>query len=166
MGYNTAPNRLSYGQQIALGTAAWAAALGLAVVGAWLPWTGHLATSTTTGGTTVQAPAQAQAADGTARLATAVNVTGSEFTFAPATIQAPAGQAVTFTFENRGVIQHDFVIQAADFMLDAAPGETVSGELTLAQPGTYALTRSIPGHKEAGMRGTLQVVSASTPTER
>lgn len=83
-----------------------------------------------------------------------VTVSGTEFAYTPATVSVPAGAAVSVTLENRGVVEHDVTIDDLGFQLHADPGEANSATLT-APAGTYEFYCSIPGHREAGMRGTL-----------
>ena len=45
-------------------------------------------------------------------------------------------------------------------VVHADPGETVTGTFTIDEPGTYTFYCSVPGHREAGMEGTLEVVDA------
>ncbi|MEX2183495.1 MAG: hypothetical protein WEC14_03560 [Chloroflexota bacterium] len=58
------------------------------------------------------------------------------------------------TLVNGGTIEHDFVVDALDLLVHAKVGETVSGTVTFAA-GTDEFYRSIPGHKQAGMVGTV-----------
>jgi uncharacterized cupredoxin-like copper-binding protein len=57
---------------------------------------------------------------------------------------------------NDGSILHDLRIEDQPFILEAVAGETVSGEVDL-DAGSYAFFCSIPGHREAGMEGVLEV---------
>jgi nitrite reductase (NO-forming) len=91
-------------------------------------------------------------------LATNVKVTASEFKFTPASIQVPVGQKVSFTLDNPGVVEHDVTIQAARFTLAAKAGQTATDAFTLDKAGVFDFICSIPGHKDAGMRGSLTVV--------
>lgn len=74
---------------------------------------------------------------------------------APETV--PAGR-LTFVLENRGDITHNVTIEETgdQLVVEAEGGETASGEVTL-DPGEYTYYCSIPGHREAGMEGTLRV---------
>ena len=92
-------------------------------------------------------------------LSTSVTVTASEFKFSPSSIQVPAGQKISFTLDNKGAVEHDVTIQAAGFTLLARAGQTATGDYTFDTPGVFDLICSIPGHKEAGMKGTLTVVA-------
>lgn len=78
-----------------------------------------------------------------------------EFTDAPGT--APAG-AVTFELVNNGAIPHDVTIEELDdeTVVEAEGGQTATGDVTL-EPGSYTYYCSVPGHRAAGMEGTLTV---------
>jgi len=110
-----------------------------------------------------------QAAAAPVNLSTSVAITASEFKFSPTSINVPVGQKVSWTLQNTGVVEHDVTVQAAGFTLYAKAGQTATGEFTFNAPGVFDLICSIPGHKEAGMKGTLTVVdpnatSATAPS--
>jgi nitrite reductase (NO-forming) len=88
----------------------------------------------------------------------------SEFAFDQPTLRAMPGQRLTITLENRGTIEHNLTVQAAGETVVAKPGQSTSADFTFAQPGTYEFLCSIPGHKEAGMRGSLIVGDDAGPT--
>jgi nitrite reductase (NO-forming) len=90
-----------------------------------------------------------------------VTITASEFKFVPSSVPVAAGQKVTFTLDNKGVVEHDITIPATGFTLFAKAGQVASGDTTFDTPGTYEFICSIPGHKEAGMKGTLTVGTPS-----
>ena len=59
-----------------------------------------------------------------------------------------------FCCRTSGVTAHNFSIDALDISVDIAPGETK--EVTIKAPeGEYEYYCNVPGHKEAGMVGTL-----------
>ena len=84
-----------------------------------------------------------------------LDVTGTEYSFAPTTLKASAGPT-TIRFTNKGAVEHDFVIKALDVELVARPGKSAEATVTLA-PGTYKTTCSVAGHSQSGMQGTLTV---------
>lgn len=83
-----------------------------------------------------------------------VTVEAAEFTFTPDTIEVSAGAPVTITLTNAGTIEHDITVDAVDLVVHVKVGETASGVATFSA-GTYEFYCSIPGHKQAGMVGTL-----------
>ena len=91
----------------------------------------------------------------------ATHVSMTEMAFDPATITVPAGQEVTIEAENVGTVVHDFVIDDVNgqqFKLEAQPGETAEGSFTApSSPTTLTFYCSQPGHRQAGMEGTLTV---------
>ncbi len=93
--------------------------------------------------------------------ATELHITATEFSFTPKTFQVAAGQKVTVMLENKGAIEHDLSIDGTSFKIVAKPGQTASGTFTLDKPGTYEVICAIPGHKDAGMKGTLTVSGAA-----
>lgn len=56
-------------------------------------------------------------------------------------------------------IRHTIVVENADgdqLVVEAAAGQTASGSIEL-EAGTYTFYCDVPGHREAGMEGTLDV---------
>lgn len=81
--------------------------------------------------------------------------------FDPATITVKSGSPVHLTLDNSGAaLVHDWVIDDLDgkkVSVEAQPRQTASLDFTPSKPGTYQFYCSQPGHKEAGMVGTLTV---------
>ncbi len=87
-----------------------------------------------------------------------VTVTGTEFKFDPATINAAPGQTINLTFKNAGATQHTWVLAEANVKITADPGQTATKTFQApTTPGTYQYVCDIAGHKEAGMVGQLIV---------
>lgn len=110
-----------------------------------------------------------------------VTVQMTEFAFTPATIEVQVGQPVVITLTNVGSVLHDLhvldvslerepvvtggvvesgeqdegTVSAVHAAVD--PGQTATVEFVPAAPGTYEIICDEPGHKEAGMVGTLIV---------
>jgi nitrite reductase (NO-forming) len=95
-----------------------------------------------------------------ANLPTDVTLTASEFKFSPTRLQLPSGKKVSITLQNTGTVEHDLTVDALGVKLFAPAGKSATGEFTLDKPGTYDFYCSIPGHKDAGMHGTLSVVAS------
>ena len=87
-----------------------------------------------------------------------VFVAGAEFAFNPEALVLKVGEPVTIVFTNNGLLEHDMIIDAFDFQSHVHnPGESYRITLTPDRAGTFIYYCSIPGHKEAGMEGTLMV---------
>jgi uncharacterized cupredoxin-like copper-binding protein len=110
----------------------------------------------------VQAPAQAAPV---AKAATEVRVVATDLKFTPPTIQAKVGQPIKIVLENKGAIEHDIAFPTlkadqpgASLKALAKPGQTATLEFTPTTKGSYEYICTIPGHKEAGMKGKINVV--------
>ena len=99
--------------------------------------------------------------------------------FTPATIQVKQGDIVEFIHANEGQLMHEFVLGTlqslndhADemkqnpsmshhkaFMVHIAPGERGTNTWQFTESGVFHFGCLIPGHYEAGMRGTVIVGS-------
>jgi plastocyanin len=121
------------------------------------------ASSTSTSAASAPAPASAGAAP-----ALAADPSGM-LKFDKTTLSAKAGKA-TISFTNSSPTPHNLTIQSSSgAVVGATPtfaGATKMLAATL-KPGTYTFFCSVPGHRQAGMQGTLTVSSggssASTP---
>lgn len=81
-----------------------------------------------------------------------------DFTFNPETLSASVGQTMNVTLDNEGVLEHNFVIQELGVSLGPVPGgQTASGSFTPSAAGSFEYYCDVPGHREAGMVGTLTV---------
>jgi uncharacterized cupredoxin-like copper-binding protein len=96
-----------------------------------------------------------------------------ELRFDPDGFVVPADEEFTVEL-TAGAVEHDFTIeiaadvgQADDSMGDddlhvvhADAGSTQTGSFTIDEPGTYTVYCSIPGHRDAGMVASLEVIAA------
>ena len=82
---------------------------------------------------------------------------GTEFAFDPNSIEVAAGSKLKVTLENKGTLEHDFTIDSLNIKLLAPIGQSPSFTTDALTAGSYEFYCSIPGHKEAGMTGTLTV---------
>jgi iron uptake system component EfeO len=112
------------------------------------------------GGTSSPAPS-ASAPGGASAATGAIAVQAAEYKFEPATINATAG-SVTFRVTNVGNEEHEFEIFKGETVVDEieglVPGLTRDLTVDLAA-GDYTFVCKLPGHEEAGMKGTLTVGS-------
>ncbi len=111
--------------------------------------------STTSGAATPPASSTSGAAGTT--LALAANTSGL-LAYNTKQMSAKAGK-VTITFANESPLEHNVTIAEGSKVLGATPtfkGGSKTLTLTL-KPGTYTFYCSVPGHRQAGMEGTLTV---------
>jgi uncharacterized cupredoxin-like copper-binding protein len=107
---------------------------------------------------------------------TNIEVSMVEFTFTPSEFTVPAGKEITITAANNGAVEHEFVIfkpgtDAGDkfgdedmaniyWQIKVLPGgSTTTTFIAPSEPGKYYVTCGTAGHMEAGMSGSLTVVS-------
>jgi plastocyanin len=120
------------------------------------------ASSSTAGGTGTSAGATssaAAAAGGSSSLSIAANPSG-QLSYDKKTLSAKAGK-VTITMTNSSSVGHNITIQqgTSGSVLGSTPtfsGGSKSVSVNL-KPGTYTFFCSVPGHRAAGMVGTLKV---------
>jgi len=87
-----------------------------------------------------------------------VSVKAEDLKFTPNTLTAKAGESVTVNMQNAGALEHSFIIDEMSVRLEKVqPGQNASVTFTASTAGTYTFYCDVPGHKEAGMTGTLTV---------
>jgi plastocyanin len=104
-----------------------------------------------------------------------INVTISDFAYAPATWTVPAGATVTINARNNGSVEHEFAIMKLGTSVtppfgdkdegnifweldEIGAGTTKSATFTApTEPGTYEVICGLAGHIEKGMVGSLTV---------
>lgn len=106
---------------------------------------------------------------------TRLNVKLNDFTITPDQLAVPAGSDIQIRITNSGAIVHDFYIMKlgkdvgekfeeedilnAYWEAEVQPDETVSLSFVAPdEPGTYQIVCGVPGHLQAGMVGTMEVV--------
>jgi uncharacterized cupredoxin-like copper-binding protein len=102
-------------------------------------------------------PPSSPAAGATTALKLAANREGL-LSYDTKTLSAKAG-IVTITMANMSPVEHNVTISSGSTVLGATPtftGGTRSVTVKL-KPGTYTFYCSVPGHRQAGMEGTLTV---------
>jgi uncharacterized cupredoxin-like copper-binding protein len=86
-----------------------------------------------------------------------INVVGKEFSYDPTRLTLKAGEGSTIVLKNDGSIEHDITVDEARFKLTVPGNDTSEKVLKVDKPGTYQFYCSVPGHKDAGMKGELTV---------
>ena len=105
--------------------------------------------------------------------AVVIPVRTTDFTFDPPVLRMPAGKLVRMELTNVGKLDHDVMLH--DLPVSGVrfpPGQHMHGDYVAAHartnrvewvefipgaPGTYPVSCSVMGHREAGMAGTLIV---------
>ena len=111
--------------------------------------------------------------DATAEVTVAIELRDIEFSEEKLTIEV--GTVVEVQITNSGSLRHDFTIQRVaaevsangqqkrgkfDVHVDLKKDQSETLLLRVTEPGEYTFFCSVPGHRSAGMEGTL-IVSAS-----
>lgn len=113
---------------------------------------------------------------------TSIEATMSDFMFSPTEWEIAANEEITIELTNDGAVEHEFVILKpgvtitseadlpateeellADFVFwedEVGVGETKTLTFTAPQAGTYQIICAIEDHFDAGMTGTMTVVSS------
>ena len=110
-----------------------------------------------------------------------VSLTAVDMAFQPEALEVTAGRPVRLTMVNEGALDHDFSIlempmETMGATAVAMPGHDMGAmtvdpqlhmavtmgmsntiEFTPTKPGTYEFFCTVPGHKQAGMVGTMVV---------
>jgi plastocyanin len=141
-------------------------ALGLAVGLLALAGCGSSSTTTSsstpsTAATTSPAPAATTTSSSTSATSTLALEANSEgqLAYNTKTLSANAGK-VTIDFTNQAPLAHNVTIEAAGGKILGATPTFQGGSKTLTvqlAAGTYKFFCSVPGHRQAGMEGTLTV---------
>jgi plastocyanin len=108
---------------------------------------------------------------------TELEISMTEFAFAPDEVSVPAGEEVTLNLENNGDVEHDWVLMERDYSAEPPfneqdqahvlreyklpAGESQTYTFTAPNdPGEYQIVCSIDGHLESGMDGALTVTGS------
>jgi outer membrane protein assembly factor BamB len=92
----------------------------------------------------------------TGAIGTTVQVKGGEFFFKLSTRSIAKPGKVTFAFTNIGHVLHDFKIDGKQTPL-TQPGKTVKLVVSFTKKGSFPYLCTVPGHAQAGMKGTFVV---------
>jgi uncharacterized cupredoxin-like copper-binding protein len=84
-----------------------------------------------------------------------LEVTATEMMYDPSAVAVEAGE-VEVVLHNEGGLLHDIRIGDEPIALEANPGDTATEQIPL-EAGSYEFFCSLPGHREAGMEGVLEV---------
>ena len=88
-----------------------------------------------------------------------VNLTESEFSIAPGSLQVTKSGVIEFDVQNKGSVTHALEVEGGDVeeeTEDIPAGQSASLKVEL-EPGSYELYCPIDGHKDKGVAGDLNV---------
>lgn len=85
-----------------------------------------------------------------------IEVVADDFSFEPDEITAEVGEDLAIVLSSEDLL-HDFTIDELDAHVVADRGETAEGGLRADEAGEFTFYCSVPGHRAAGMEGTLVV---------
>ena len=83
-----------------------------------------------------------------------IKVDARNFEFEPDKIKVRARENVAIVLHSEDG-PHDFTLEHGGLVVKVSGGKTAKGGLRLAKPGKYTFFCSIPGHRAAGMVGTI-----------
>ncbi|MGB3329598.1 MAG: cupredoxin domain-containing protein [Thermomicrobiales bacterium] len=86
-----------------------------------------------------------------------VEISTEDIKFDPKELTIAANTEVKIKVTNKGVLQHDFHVDKLDVTSKLLKGGESDTVTIKAAAGTYEFWCTVPGHKEAGMVGTLTV---------
>jgi plastocyanin len=122
--------------------------------------TSSSAPASSSASTSTSAASSSASAGGGASTITEAADPGGQLKFTKATLSAKAG-SVSIDFTNASSLPHNLTIQQGSNGGTVGATPTFSGgKKTLVvklKPGTYTFYCSVPGHRQAGMQGTLTV---------
>jgi plastocyanin len=83
-----------------------------------------------------------------------IKVDSRSYAYSPKKIAVTVGENVAIVLHSKDQ-RHDFTLPGGKVVVDVKGGKTATGTFKIAKPGTYKFYCSIPGHRAAGMEGTI-----------
>lgn len=121
------------------------------------PTTPVTTSPTAAAGPTAGEPTPSPAGEGTEAAAETATFVAVDIDYSQAPDQVPAGPVV-LRLVNEGALPHNVTIEELDDRTVVETSGSETGEATVELgPGTYTYYCDVPGHRLAGMEGTLEV---------
>lgn len=92
----------------------------------------------------------------TAEADSTVSVTAGDMFYEPTTLSTDAG-TVAIELVNEGQTLHNLVVESSGTKVAEAEGGASDTGTVELESGTYTFYCDVPGHRQAGMEGTLEV---------
>lgn len=87
-----------------------------------------------------------------------VTITGTEYSFNPASITVKKGESIKLTFVNAGSSPHNLVIDKLNVKTkNVFPEKSETIEFTTEETGTVSFYCSIGNHQSLGMEGKIEI---------
>ncbi len=104
-----------------------------------------------------------------------ISIAANEFSYLPSTLTIKKGEKVTILLNNVGEVEHDLEIETDNVQIFSSSNQHNHGSnnlvhihltpktegkviFTVLEAGTFVFRCTIPGHEEAGMKGTIKVM--------
>jgi len=114
--------------------------------------------ATSTSGSSSASGGESQSSSGGGALSLSANSEG-QLAYSTKSLSAKAGK-VTIAFSNSAPLAHNLTVESPSGSVAGATPTFQGGSKTLSlnlKPGTYKFYCTVPGHRQAGMEGTLTV---------
>lgn len=89
-----------------------------------------------------------------------IEVVAGDFWFSPDSMTVGEAESLNLTVRNDGRVYHDLSVESLGIVVPVEPGASAVAGIRFSEPGTYSFICSVPGHAEAGMRGSFIVAAA------
>lgn len=86
-----------------------------------------------------------------------IEIIADDLSFEPTSFAVNTGEPTNIVVTNLGRVFHDLTIPELEITIAVDPDETVEAGLKVDQTGEFEFLCTVPGHADAGMRGTLTV---------
>jgi plastocyanin len=93
-----------------------------------------------------------------------IQISEKEFSLTPSTVSLSQTGTYEFQVKNDGTVTHALEVENGGDEVktdDIAPGETLAIRMTFSKDGSFEMYCPIDGHKDQGMKGSIEVGSGA-----